>query len=78
MNNLLKSKDVIDALGGTHDVAGMIGVTPNAVINWSTFNSFPADTYVALQEELKLRGLIAPDYLWKMRPLVPVKKRRAA
>lgn len=74
-----KALDVIDALGGYDDVARMVGVGYTAVVNWKSANRFPSDTYVLMQDELKLRGRAAPAHLWGMRSLQPIRirKRRA-
>jgi hypothetical protein len=58
---------VFDELGGYLGVAEIVGCKPNAAANWRTFKSFPANTYVALTEALRLRGKTAPAALWRMR-----------
>jgi hypothetical protein len=79
MLNLNKVTDVVDALGGIPDVAEITGTTRNAVYNWVAAGQFPTDTYLLIQGELKIRGLVAPDHLWPMRqPVQPKKKNRTA
>ena len=58
---------IIDALGGSGEVAKIFGINPHVVYNWRSYNKFPANTYVALQARLKRRGIQAPDHLWAMR-----------
>ena len=59
--------DVIAALGGPARVAQLCETTSRAVYNWK--RKFPANTYVALQTELRKDKLEAPDSLWTMRGL---------
>jgi hypothetical protein len=76
MINLNTTEDVIDVLGGLAELSTLTGTSVNGVYNWRTENKFPADTYLLIQGELKLRNLIAPDHLWPMRKAVPVGKRK--
>lgn len=73
---LATTEQVIDALGGNHAVADMLGGHHKAVANWRYFGFFPANTYLALREALKQRHkrARAPDSLWAMRPLIPNKR----
>jgi hypothetical protein len=67
LSTILTTADVIDSLGGNLAAAKLLGVKYNNITNWRTFGSFPPDTYIMIQEELKLRGLVAPDHLFRMR-----------
>ena len=79
MMNLNTVEDVINALGGPAAVAKLSAGTLNSIYNWRAANKFPADTYLLLQSELRLRHLVAPDHLWPMRmPVQPKKRIRAA
>jgi hypothetical protein len=60
--------EVIDRLGGNSVVAGLIGVTPNAVGNWRV-RGLPPETFVALTTALNAIDLYAPPSLWRMREL---------
>jgi DNA-binding phage protein len=76
--NLNTAADVVDALGGIHAVAEITGTKRSGIYNWLATGQFPADTYLLLQTELKIRNLVAPDYLWPMRQAVQPKKNRSA
>ena len=58
---------VITALGGTHKVAALLGVSPTAVSNYNSFGLFPAATFFVLRDELKARGIRANERLWNMK-----------
>lgn len=57
---------VMEALGGYLEVARLTSRKPNAASNWLSQLTFPPDTYVVMQAELKRRGKTAPDRLWRM------------
>ena len=78
MMNLNTAEAVVDVLGGVMAVAEMTGTKRSGVYNWLATGRFPADTYLLIQDELKSRNLIAPDYLWPMRQAAAVKKNRSA
>jgi len=59
--------DVIDALGGTSVVAGIMNCSLSVVSNWKKAATFPARSYVRLSEELVARGKTAPASLWGMK-----------
>lgn len=61
------TEQVIDALGGNQPVAELTLSKPNAVSNWRGFKTFPSNTYVAITEALRERGLAAPASLWGMK-----------
>lgn len=69
MNTLQTTDDVVETLGGTKELAKALGVGITAVINWRTRKRFPADTYFAIRDELKARGRVAPEHLWRMRKM---------
>lgn len=60
------SSDVIEALGGTQKVADMFGVEYGAAWNWRV-RGLPSDTYAAMHEKLRRKGLSASPALWKQR-----------
>lgn len=62
---------VIDALGGTTEVATLTGRNYKAAWIWRTFPTFPADTYLVMTDALAKRGHSAPPSLWRMVPLPP-------
>lgn len=67
---LSTTADVMDALGGTGAVASLTGSKLSAASNWRSFETFPANTYVAMKAALDARGLTAPDSLWGMKSAV--------
>lgn len=58
--------DVIDALGGTTEVAKLARRSQQAVSNWRSRlrGKFPAETYLILTQALKQKKLSAPLALW--------------
>lgn len=66
MAELTSTNAVIEALGGNPGVASITGRTAKAVSNWRGFDTFPSNTYVAMQRALKGLGKTAPDALWGM------------
>jgi hypothetical protein len=66
MKILDTASDVIDALGGNPKVGEVTQRKPSAVSNWRKFNSFPANTYVAIKAALAAIECDAPDSLWDM------------
>lgn len=66
MGTCATTKQVIEALGGIAAVAALTGRTYNAACNWGGFDTFPANTYVAMTAALSERGLTAPPSLWGM------------
>lgn len=66
MQELGTTKDVMDALGGTAEVAKLTKRTYNAAHNWRAFSTFPSNTYVAMNGALDEKGLRAPASLWGM------------
>lgn len=68
MKILDSASDVIDALGGNPKVGEITQRKPSAVSNWRKFNSFPANTYVAIKAALAAIDCDAPDSLWDMVP----------
>lgn len=57
---------VMDALGGTKQVAELTGRTYAAAFNWRSQKTFPANTFNILQSALKAQNLSAPPSLWRM------------
>lgn len=66
MEELATTKQVVEKLGGVPIVAGLTGRKYSAAWNWTTFDKFPADTFVVLQEALRQKNCIAPASLWGM------------
>lgn len=66
MEELTTTAAVIDRLGGIGAVAELTGRKYNAAWNWTTFKTFPPDTYVAMTEALNAKGCVAPASLWRM------------
>lgn len=58
---------VMDALGGNPSVAELTGSNTKAVWNWRGSETFPSNTYVAMIEALRLKGMTAPASLWGMK-----------
>jgi hypothetical protein len=78
MKTLTTAATVFDVLGGTKEVAALTDANIKAVRNWYAFNAFPADTYVLMIEQLKLREFTAPPSLWHMRGFGKRKRRKRA
>lgn len=57
---------VIDALGGTFEVARLVGRKPQAVSNWRGRASMPPEFFVVMSDALRARDLRAPPALWGM------------
>lgn len=74
---LLTTAEVMDALGGTGAVAVLTGSKPSAASNWRGFDTFPANTYVAMKAALEARGLTAPDSLWGMKAAAEERRMRS-
>lgn len=64
---LQTTAEVIQALGGYRAIAKITGRKDGAASNWGRFETFPANTYVAIRTALAERGLSAPDRLWGMK-----------
>jgi len=64
---LTTTTEVMDALGGNAAVAEITNSTPKAAWNWRGFETFPANTYLAMTQALAERGFSAPPSLWGMR-----------
>lgn len=58
--------EVIEALGGSRAVGEITGRTLAAASNWHRFETFPANTFVAITAALEKRGYHAPPSLWGM------------
>jgi hypothetical protein len=67
MDELTTTEAVIDALGGNAAVRALTGSKAPAVSNWAKFETFPANTYLAMTEALKAIGKTAPASLWSMK-----------
>lgn len=52
--------DVIEALGGPSEMAGLAGVGPSAVVNWRTRGIAP-DKFVLIRDALASKGLSVSD-----------------
>lgn len=63
---LTTTADVIDALGGTEQVAALTGRKYNAVWMWRAAKNFPPDTFLILKHSLEAQGQAAPPSLWRM------------
>lgn len=66
MDTFSRTGPVIDALGGTAEVARITGRTPQAVSNWRKRATFPPDTFLVLNGALTLKAKTAPATLWGM------------
>ena len=67
MLELNTTSEVLDALGGNAGVAELTGSKPKAVLNWRSFDKFPANTYAVMIAALQERGKTAPASLWGMK-----------
>lgn len=63
---LVTTGEVIAELGGIGAVARLMGRQYDAVWVWRKSNKFPANTFVAMRDELVKRGFDAPPSLWGM------------
>jgi hypothetical protein len=66
--SLTTTTSVIQALGGSAQVARLTGRKLSAASNWHRCQAFPANTYVAMSAALHASGLHAPAWLWGMEP----------
>lgn len=57
---------IIEALGGTAEVAKLTGRGYTAVCNWATWPHFPPTLFLLMSQALLQRGIIAPPSLWRM------------
>ena len=78
MENIQTTTEIIDLLGGNHAVAALTTASAKAVSNWRAAGTFPSNTYLVIKSELLRHGITAPDHLWSMRELPPVKRKRSA
>jgi hypothetical protein len=67
---------VIDALGGTHELARALSgrgrkVLPQSVSNWRTTGRMPARHYLVMIEALHAHGADASSQLWGITPPPP-------
>lgn len=65
--NLTTFDEVMDALGGNGPVGDLVGAKASTVSMWRKAQSFPANTYLAMTEAMKARGVSAPASLWGMK-----------
>lgn len=63
---LNSTSEVIDALGGTENVAQITGRKYNAVWMWRAAKNFPPDTFLILRHALEAQQQTAPASLWRM------------
>lgn len=64
---LRTTKEIIEFLGGLDEVAKLTGRNKDAAWNWlHRFDTFPANTFVAITSALEAKGCSAPPSLWKM------------
>jgi hypothetical protein len=74
---LSSTNEVIDALGGTFEVALLTGRGHTAPYNWLYLKRFPPNTYLAMTRALLDRGLFAPAWLWDQEP-APQRRTRSS
>jgi hypothetical protein len=67
MEEIFKTSEVVDILGGYLAVAELTGAKPKAASNWRRFETFPSNTYVAMIAALNEKGKTAPASLWGMK-----------
>ena len=66
MEELITTKQIIKKLGGVSVVAHMTGRSDGAAWNWTSFDRFPANTFVVIQGALAKENCTAPASLWGM------------
>ena len=64
--NLSTTAEVMDRLGGVAAVAALTGRKYSAAHNWKSFETFPSNTFLVMQQALRERGFEAPAALWGM------------
>ena len=67
MRSLKTTSAIIDALGGTSQVAHLTGRRLTQVSNWRRMERFPANTFLTMAAALKAAGCAAPPALWGMK-----------
>lgn len=77
MEELSTTSEVMDALGGYLAVAEITQSKPKAASNWSRFETFPSNTYLAMTEALLAKGKTAPASLWGMKAVAPERESAA-
>lgn len=74
---LTSASEIVKELGGNTAVARLTDrKAPQVVSNWISDNSFPPNTFLVLNAELRARGCRAPSSLWRM--LEPTEGRAAS
>jgi hypothetical protein len=76
VKTLKSTSEIIDLLGGNHEVAHLTSRTSNAVSNWRGFGRFPANTFILIRDEMRRRGYSAPESLWVWQEPNPDRVRR--
>lgn len=67
---ILETTDrVVEALGGSRQVAELTGSKLSAVSNWRKFKTFPSNTYLVMSQALQQCGKTAPASLWGQKVL---------
>lgn len=61
---LTDTRQVIKALGGLKAVMELTGRNYNAAWHWTRKPTFPANTFVVMQQALAQQGKKAPASLW--------------
>lgn len=64
---LRSAEQVIDALGDTAGVAGLLGLGLSVVSNWKKRQAIPPEYFVALSEALGKRNMAADPAVFKMK-----------
>jgi hypothetical protein len=68
MEPLQTTSEVIDALGGTAEVAKLTGRSMQAVSNWRGRGFFTASVYLTITEALARKSMSANPALWRTVP----------
>lgn len=64
----MNANELIDALGGTAIVAGILGVRKSAVSNWRRFDAIPSRLYLRLAAAGRERGIQVPETAFREVP----------
>lgn len=66
MEELRTTEEVVEKLGGIPAIAKLTSRKYNAAAHWVKFKTFPANTFIVIQDALRKKNCTAPTSLWGM------------